>query len=270
MATNPVVKEDFDFKDIFPTCLYDFNTYSSKAINDDYKLDNTCSMIMMLLEPRRGISESYIAACRELVLYLDYIKTKRSSTLIKYIHLTYLIHVLHYVKEFTDDTFQKFENLNNLYNTFMQKKENCPMKSECFNKYTQIFKVCENMNNSNYCQVLNSFKIQYIQNSVNEPVRKEASELPYSSSLTHIRAAFLILTFMTFAISTTILILYKVKNKFSLYNIYKIYYTTYRSYLRPLLVNIKRLFNKKDEEYLTLLDSFEYAYNASIDNDYRI
>ncbi|GAW84404.1 variable surface protein [Plasmodium gonderi] len=294
MNTQTVLTENYDFKDIFPTCLNDFRTHRTNITNNvEFKIGNTCSVTAHSLKFNPDYREFFVSNCKNLLLYLYYIKNNKTTTdeepSCKYFNyrLKYLLNTYKcpekstekayktmiikdnentyfnisnicqlYIKDLSDDTFQKFENLNELYSIFKQAEGTCTKNTRCFNKYMNYSVDCDNSNNSSYCQILNKFKFLYILDTVIEPINKNISESTHSSTLIHIRAAFLTITFMTFLISTSIFILYK--------------YTSYRSYSPPVLVKIKRLFNKKDEEYSTLLDSFKCAYNTSIDNDYRI
>ncbi|GAW84384.1 variable surface protein [Plasmodium gonderi] len=294
MTTQPIVTENYDFKDIFPTCVNDFHTHTTNSTtNVESKIGNTCSVNVKSLNFDEYYRYFFVSNCKQLLLYLNYIKNKNSTTEIsrgcKYFNyrLKYLLNIYNcpekstvkaynkmiikeneniyynisnicelYIKDISDDIFQNFEKLNDLYNAFILQSEKCPKNSTCFTKYTNYSKNCENLNNNSYCQVLNSFKLLYIQDTVNEHIHKEASEFTESSSLIHIRAAFLTITFTIFALSLIIFIFHK--------------NTSYRSYLQKLLVKIRRFINKKDEEYLIFLDSLESPYKPSIDKDYTI
>ncbi|GAW84436.1 variable surface protein [Plasmodium gonderi] len=294
MTTQPAVAENYDFKDIFPTCLNDFHTHTTNSkTNVESQIGNTCSVTANSLNFHQHYRYFFVSKCKELLLYLNYIKNKNSTTEIapgcKYFNykLKYLLNIYKcpeqstekaykkmiieqneetyfnvsnicetYIKDLSDDTFQKFEKLNDLYNAFILQRRNCPKNSTCFKKYTDYSETCENLNKNSYCHVLNSFKLLYIQDSVNEYIHKEAYEHSQSSLFIHIRAAFLTIIFSIFTITLIIFIFYK--------------NTSYRSYLEQLLVKIRRFFNKKDEEYLIYFDSLESPYKPSIDKDYSI
>ncbi|GAW84604.1 variable surface protein [Plasmodium gonderi] len=274
MSSTPGVNEDFDFKDIFPTCLKSFNMHSSEAINDDYILKNTCTMIIMYLERRQGISESFIAKCKELVLYLDYIENNLPLNNIKpccnYFNfkLKYLLNHYYcpdkstqnayniiinqkvqknfrsvpkvcqqYIDELTVDNFENFNDLNKLYNSLKILGSDtyiCPYNNEYFNKYTNLLNKWQDVKQASFCTVLDLFKLEYIKENEADPQNKDVSEHThsqidvsgpiYSSMLTHTRETFLTITIITFAISTIIFILYKMKNMLH-YSIHSIVHT---------------------------------------------
>ncbi|GAW84558.1 variable surface protein [Plasmodium gonderi] len=280
--------ENFVFSGIFPVCLEDIkmvirnidysplyytyqnncNHYGIKLAIDNPKFLTYCMHLSFYLDHiKKESSDNKEASCKYFNYILKYFvrdinpscKVEREcyNRMInaKYANIEGMSDIcLQYVINFNDDTFQKFDNLYNLYNTLINNGDTCLSNSTCFNKYTEVSSSCQDGKKGNFCKVLQSFKELYINDGENE--QKEDSEIMYTSTGTYIRMIFLSLSFSTFVISLIVFILYK--------------YTPSSSYLKPMIMKLKRIFNKKNDEYLTLLDPFEYTYKNSIDQDYRI
>ncbi|GAW84324.1 variable surface protein [Plasmodium gonderi] len=214
MSTEPEVKED-----VFARLL-DVNIINKKYFYGD------CKNLLLYLD---YINKNYLnndieSSCKYFNYMLKYTlninNISKKSTKDAYNNMITQLDGNHtfsvpnicksYAKDISDDTFQKFDNLNKLYTTIERESGTCKKNSACFNIYTSNLLYCKNMNNISYCQELDLLKHQYIENSVHEPVNKEASEIRTSSFPTYIRTVFLTLTITTFAISTIIFILYKI------------------------------------------------------------
>ncbi|GAW84602.1 variable surface protein [Plasmodium gonderi] len=285
-----------DLKGIFPTCMDDFDTHSRhvEKINVG-KNENTCIVITRLLGVTRFYSLCFISQCKELIHYLDYINNAESD-IIKpsCVYFNYKLKVLlKYYKspkkindaydimintgstrssaivsnickgkhvDLDDGTFFILDKLNKLYHIVKNKIDVFPFSSDCYNIYMDLSNICDKGKNVSFHELLNDFKHKYIKHEQVVIAQLGVHEVLHYTFGKHERIIILVLCIIPVTIIMITFFMYKFKYK----------YNTYGSFLQLVLIKLRRILNRKKEDYLIIVNSFEETYNEFIRNEYHI
>ncbi|GAW84621.1 variable surface protein [Plasmodium gonderi] len=293
MSSTINVPDDLDFKDIFPTCYGEYrNAMKNKSNIEARSYTSLCNRINSLV----GADDlGFILPCQVISLYLERINSntiyhdKRPCC----IYFNYkLISELKrhncdcdkasdcfdkminefaggkklsgvckgYIKELEGDILNILDKINGLYDNFeelkLNSKENCEYARKCVTKYRDLLEICYKGNNKRFCGLLEIFKDEYNDHMKDKSACYDVPKFLYSSYGISRWKVVLASFIVTFAISITILILYK-------YNIYDLY-------LQPMVKKLKKIWKTKKKEQLKLIESFEHICRNLMDGIYRI
>ncbi|GAW84204.1 variable surface protein [Plasmodium gonderi] len=287
--TTPIVINDkeFNFDGIFPNCMQDLRIYK-KIKEDDYSdiLMNPCFNIFKELGGQQINRYDFLRHCKELILYLNYINTIKSSPNKKpsCVYFNYMVkNTLKYFKisdqnsyhaydkiidhtkntvfnsvsnvckndfnEMDENIYLTLTKLNVLYEWISEPGMNCSKSEDCNNVYKELSDIRDRSNNESLRKALENFENAYM------------TYLPYLQELLKLRASLkneriVMLAFII--IPVTLLMI-----TFFLYK-----YTPHGSFLQRSVRKLRRIWNKKNNDYLNIKDSFVLTYNSLIDDKY--
>ncbi|GAW84432.1 variable surface protein [Plasmodium gonderi] len=300
----------FNFKNIFPTCLDDYNnniSNSSREINS--KRENECITITNILGFHNS-KDTFMPNCKDIIIYLDYIdnnsssfdinpsckyfnyklkkllsshKSNIQSTKVFYNNMINITNsriyknvpgiCMNYFDELDDSTFTILDKLNNLYSILKRNGNECPTESECYEKFMELSNIYGRVNNESLREILSNFRkenIKIIENIENVVQVNSKKEV---HAVSHHTSGINARTIILFTIHVITEKLYKISN--TPINIYiKIFlnyqYTSYVSFLHPISSIIRIMWNRKNKTDIKLFDSFENNYEELIDKRSQI
>ncbi|GAW84183.1 variable surface protein [Plasmodium gonderi] len=280
----------FKFEDIFSGCMTDYEKHANIRENiQDSKLQNFCSHV----KNEWGVSKyggEFISDCKKHILYLDYIKDKKSpekETSCKYFN--YLLKdILKYygcsvnncneayqkiidhtkgnefmnvsdacknqVKDLHDDLYSILKNLKELYTYFILKGNICTSNSACFNKYKELSKMPMYSQNDSFRELLINFMEKNIKNMMQIIEKKELRTVPYHTISTNTPSIILSLIIITITVFMIMFFVYK--------------YIQYGSLLQAT-TRIRRMWSKKKKGKMYIMDSSEITQNKLFHNKYQ-
>ncbi|GAW84122.1 variable surface protein [Plasmodium gonderi] len=287
-------ENNFDFTDIFPTCIQYYRRVES-SIND-YSLIDPYNNSCVLIKSQLGIDVQIFSwICKVLSHYLENIKNesdeeykKRNCKYFNFILKSEhkrinpscnaeedcydkMIEVYqtqrkselgvckYYIKNLSEDTFSKFKNLNWLYyykENLIEDIDKCPSDSTYIEEYTKVSNLCPNGNDSSFCKEVRKFKDEYMKGAKSENDCSVVLKILHQADKRDIRMVILIVSILTFTILIIIFVLYK--------------YTPYGSYVKPCLKKLKNMRNGKNNELPILMDLFDETYKNLTDENYLI
>ncbi|GAW84214.1 variable surface protein [Plasmodium gonderi] len=293
-------KSIFDFKDIFPKCIKDFNTIEKEKGNNVH--NDKFYIVCYLIENELNIKmQGFINFCVYFSNYLERIIPKNVDNREPYCkYFNYLLKdVLYYlsssscsgekkcyqemikvykkkdmnnmnicdtfVKDLEDNVYKVLNYLNSLYNYLEVLKIDssaCESNTSCFRHYNDFLKKCDEMKNDSLNNVMGIIKEQF-----KYYVRIEREIIPVpkqlqSTPLITARKVIIIMCIITLAITFIPFILYKVNNKLNLH-----INTTCRTYLEPSLRELKKYWHKKIKQNLKLFNQFENSFEELMDKN---
>ncbi|GAW84452.1 variable surface protein [Plasmodium gonderi] len=276
----------FNFMNIFPTCLDQYNNHTKNLPGEDnLKLQQPCMTITNIFNFLQS-KESFMPKCEELIIYLDYInsisttsdiepcckyfnyklkqilnfqKNYTEGTKVAYRRMTTITNSITYknfpdicknhVDDIDEKTFKILETLDNLYSILKRDGNKCPSETECYEKFMELSKICDTLNNDSLHDLLSNFKkenikiIEDTKNMVQVNSKQEVHAVSHHTSGINPRTIILVL----FTISFTTLMI-----TFFLYK-----YTPSVSFLHSIACIIRRMCKRKDKQNIKLLISFE-------------
>ncbi|GAW84292.1 variable surface protein [Plasmodium gonderi] len=298
MPENIIASDDFNYMEIFPTCINEFNRAKSNNtyswLNDAY---NQCTQIKWKLNIE---GDSFNRYCTDLIYYLNYINDnlginknancKYFNYLLKYITDKFKVicdgeencyeemiksnisnipgmpnTCVQYVKNINNDTFEILKKLDKLYESLKllgTEKYTCPYDSECYDIYKELSKKCTNESNKNFCELLEKFKNIHVNDVDDVDDEGDVGDVDDEDDVDDLD--------IVDVVKRTHSSSYKHIRAIFLTLTFTIFYTPYGSVLHEVLRKLKKLFMKNNKERLSLLDSCERSYNNSIEHGYRI
>ncbi|GAW84458.1 variable surface protein [Plasmodium gonderi] len=279
---------EFNFMNIFPTCSDDYNNHArNRSLENSSELVNPCTAITILSNFREN-RESFMPKCTELIIYLDYIYSKATPSYTtrccKYFnyklkqilksneHSTQNTNVAYssmirntdseiykkvqdicknHVDDLDESTFKILETLDNLYDMLKKENNKCTSNSECYEKYMELSRKHNGVDNHSLYELLSNFKKDYIENREHIDkgnmiqVTSKVETPVVSHHASRINPRTIILVFFIILLTTLMITFF----------LYK--YTSYVSSLHPITSIIKRMWKRKNKKYIKLLNSFE-------------
>ncbi|GAW84219.1 variable surface protein [Plasmodium gonderi] len=289
--------EKFDFKGIFPNCMLDYtNVVTRNPRLHEFSLQNACSNIENVLNPSSN-KETFKSSCRQLILYLDYIysilspsdrirnckyfiyslkdvlqyhnctqKNSRSGyeLIINNIKGTTFESVSDVCKgdfeDIHDDIYSILKKLNNLYQKFLWSPNGCSPEGECYKEYMKLLCEYGKIENQSFRELLDKFKYENMKYMPDIQERLKLFE-----SLKNLRIIILGLIIIPTTLLMIIFFFYNVKYKINFIN-----YTPYGLLIQRAVKKMSNIWNKKNKDYLNIMDSSEFTHNNFDDNNYRI
>ncbi|GAW84000.1 variable surface protein [Plasmodium gonderi] len=280
--------QNFNFKNIFPECIKDFNDIENDIGNNIYT--NVFYKVCLHINTQLGLwGSGFNNICVYLCNYLKHIITKNPNDVRSYcIYFNYVLKselkyletscigekacykkmievykkngmydmdiCYSYVNNLQDNIYKILHILNALYNYHEKLKTGsitCTSDSQCFKNYTDFIRKCNDMKNKSLNKVMEIVKDKYKDYIKNNDDSSDFSEQLDTSSRISTPKLILIICIITLAIPFIAFILYNI--------------TPCRLYLETKIKMLKEQWNKKSKHNLKLLNSFESDFEELID-----
>ncbi|GAW84535.1 variable surface protein [Plasmodium gonderi] len=279
---------NFNFVGIFPNCMQDLRIYK-KIKENDYSsiLRDPCLKIFTELSGQQINRFDFLPQCYELILYLNYINTIKSSPNKKpsCVYFNYMVkNTLKYFKisdqnsyhaydkiidhtkntvfnsvsnvckndfkEMDENIYLTLTKLNVLYEWISEPGMNCSKSDECINVYRELSEICDRSNNDSLRTVLEKFENSYM------------TYLPYLQEILKLRASLknariVMLTFIIIPLTSLMITFF----------LYK--YTPHGSFIQPAVRMLRRIWKTKNNDYLNIIDSSEFTQHNLFYNTYK-
>ncbi|GAW84401.1 variable surface protein [Plasmodium gonderi] len=304
MADPTHESPNFDFKDIFPNCIKEYNDIKKVKDQDDFNSDEfflVCRKIERQLEIKM---DNFKLFCVFFSNYLQHINTKGGiekepyckyfNYLIKYLLYNHpgsscseerdcynkMINIFEgdrkndmnicvpYVNDLEENVYKLLDYLNYLYNYLEKLRTHyitCESNTHCFQNYTDFLRMCKEMNNNSLKVVMNMVKDEYKQYIPIEPETIHITKKLQSSSMISAPKVIIIVCIITLTTTFIPFILFKVNNKLYLY-----INTSCRLYIEKMIRKLKKFWHKKSKQNLKLLNQFENDFEELMDKNSQI
>ncbi|GAW84406.1 variable surface protein [Plasmodium gonderi] len=294
MATRTYLNQYFDFKDIFPICMKEFNDIEKEKDNKIYADDfySVCHSIETELNFKSSDFRKFCVCFSNYLQHINNAKVKNIEPYCKYFNyllkdlLSYyygsscsgekncykeMIKIFErsskndmnicelYVNNLEANVYEVLNYLNSLYNDLDELKRHnktCISSNRCLRNYTEFLQKYNGMENDSLKNVIEIVKEHFFPYIKLEQETVVMQKQLHSYTMISATKVILIVCIITLATMFIPFILYK--------------NTSCRLYIEPRIGRLKEIWHKKSKQALKILKHFENDFEELMDNNSKI